>query len=538
MNIQSWLQYPTSYDWTPEEILAQTPIRFQHSISTDIARARTLQWERDFNARDELDLDFAYVLLTNNRFGELVTQRNSLDPTDTIAIAKIKADTLPNGNLLFQVGVHSVEQFTFFPETGIGHAILCIVLDDTVTVWNPSGGGDGMKLVADALTAALNKFPGDRHFTSGSMTAPPYTYAIQSLLHYGNNLCQSLVVLKIKDLLLNGWPGLLETFPTSDTDAFKTKYLQFSAPPADVTENHGTWAGRNFDKWLPAVYEELQKNPSTYFTLFYNHRKREFGTIFTDGYVGVAGSLKVKFEPPFIFKAAKVATEVVDKNPKIVIDFLNAQGEDIADDTLARGHVAEMIPVLLRTDAGRSAVKTYCDEVEKIIDAEEYLDEFELGKDITNSVGDRICLLVAQALKPPDGTKSKWWNHIPRPSKEFNFKKLHPYFTQIGKSSFYEMASYLFSPQFHPLATNESVVYLPDATELPTRAIHDDDNVQLVIAPRVTALAPGALSGCHNLKAVFLPQVTTIPRSAIEDCPQLKYPRSQIPEAAFIDLAY
>jgi len=508
-------------------------------------------WEQDFNAWDELDLNDAYVLLTNDGFGEDVTMRNSFDPTNTIAIAKIKADRLPVGNFLFQVAMHSMEQFVGRAESGIGHAILCIVREHTVTVWNPSGGGTGMSLVADALVAALNKFPGNTLFTTGDMSSSMYTFAIQQKLHYGNNLCQSLVVLKMKDLLTEKWPGKLETYTITgtfdDTEAFRQNYLSFSAPPPGVTKSHGEWAGLNAASWLPDAYKMLETIPHKKFKLFYIHRPRQAGHIFREGFVGVAGSLTSHFYSPAISEATKIAVENLSTDPQMAIDLLKMHRGTISDDSNAREDACTMIPELMRFPDGRSAVHTYCDDLmSPYMDTTDFLSDFDeavtndvfiLGK--TDSIAVRICLLVAQTLHPGNDPKSaKWERCIPQPTKSFHYEKLAPYFEQLKLNSFYEIAEYLFDPNFQPPApTNPATVYLPDATELPVDTLMNNDNIKLLIAPRVTKIPDLAFQNCPNLKVAFLPGVEKILESAVVNCPKFKYPKSLFSRGPFIDLA-
>ena len=140
---------------------------------------------------------------------------------DLPTIAYVMNETPPAApNFVFPLSVTRAPKLTDYENYRHkgGHALLAIVRDNQLEVWDPCGAWITLR-IAHTVVNALNKLPAAKgRFTE----APANVYGnwypdSEHVHHYGvqtkfssNGYCQSWVWLKAKDLAKNGYPGKLE----------------------------------------------------------------------------------------------------------------------------------------------------------------------------------------------------------------------------------------------------------------------------------------------------------------------------------------
>jgi len=169
-----------------------------------------------------------------------------------------------------------------------GHVVLAIVRSNEVTLWDPTGQRRVYDRVAPCVAVALSKATGRLLKAVNTTSESIYDFGPQRRFSATNLLCQSLVVLKAKDLMQNGFPGKLESWveETASMDDFARRYMTFSAPDAktlayyqalDTFEGmgyayiHGHLAGTSIHKWLPKAVADLGAMPAPKFDILQYH---------------------------------------------------------------------------------------------------------------------------------------------------------------------------------------------------------------------------------------------------------------------------
>ena len=157
-----------------------------------------------------------------------------------------------------------------------------IVRNDKVSIWNPSSHLHYDEELAKSLCTVTNKARPDRTFEIDSADNDIYTFAPQTRLGGGGNkFCQSFVILKLRDLVENGFPGVMELYDYSDRDAFAEKHFTFSLPPPAVREfyQHDFYAGMNIDKWMPQEIARIAALPNKHFEVMQKAEEEEINIV-------------------------------------------------------------------------------------------------------------------------------------------------------------------------------------------------------------------------------------------------------------------
>ena len=240
--------------------------KLQFSPTVENAAARAIEFRKQKNVVMPL------VLVTTTPW-KIITGNYEVDDK-CVKIALITGDIPDGDNFVFPVSqqwILSTADPRFGDMHPPGHVLLCIVHKNEVTLWNPTGElmyNKITKAVCDALNTVRPVF------SVGSTDHPIYTFGPQSKLSDDNKLCQSLVTLKLRDLVVNGFPGKIEEYDYTDVDTFAATHLQFSAIPNKLKKfrkytrkSHGEYAGTSINLWFPDEIKKITEIPNKQFEL-------------------------------------------------------------------------------------------------------------------------------------------------------------------------------------------------------------------------------------------------------------------------------
>jgi len=162
----------------------------------------------------------------------VLREANALVPAPAAAKMVARPDA-GWATFVFPVGAHAVfgkppDRRFVTDDTYMGeHALLAIVLDRAVSLWDPNGRSPSYDAECSALAAALSAATG-RPFTAAHdrMRDNAHTWGPQKRAGEKNGYCQSFVLLKAEDIVRHGYPGKMEATMAAEQlpgfiDAFK-----------------------------------------------------------------------------------------------------------------------------------------------------------------------------------------------------------------------------------------------------------------------------------------------------------------------------
>jgi len=244
----------------------------------------------DYCAKLASRTSVALVLTTQTRnvWGE---DKGHID--SEIKIVLITGAVPDSANFVFPISQQPIYRDLTQTPPGPGHYLLGIVREDKVSIWDPNSDSSYWNGLAEPLCAALNKARPGRNFQFGNMDHAIYKFDPQSRLTFvPNKFCQSFVILKMRDLVENGFPGEMETYDYSDAAAFAEEHFAFSAPPPEVRDHfkeHDYYAGMFMASWMPKEIESIADLPNKKFEVM---RQNPAG----ENVVAVGGAAKLLYE--------------------------------------------------------------------------------------------------------------------------------------------------------------------------------------------------------------------------------------------------
>jgi hypothetical protein len=280
-------------------------------------------------------------------------------------------------DFVFPVTAHAVHTpfDAMFHDTKVeGHMVLAIVIDRSLSVWDPNGFSNLYIPCAHALANALSQSTGQhfdvdrsRHYDDA------HTFGPQKKM-LPNGFCQSFTLMKATDIVDHGYPGMLEktwNYEASSHKALETIRSDFiklgvKGYPYD-TDYTQPRSGMHCDEWMPQAYSHLNARMKAFHVtappeLKYDPDERVPPIIA----LGVHGTLKFGYKRPEfddLAKSGELCAALKDSTwPQndVVAILGNKDGEDAieaCEDGLIKPCGAEVIAAIEETLTIKEVVK-------------------------------------------------------------------------------------------------------------------------------------------------------------------------------------